>query len=328
MTVLVTGCAGFIGMHVCARLLEAGRAVIGVDNMSPYYDPALKQARLDRLTGRDGFSFVEADIADRTRMDALFEERADIAEVINLAAQAGVRHSLIDPYVYVTANMMGQVTLMEAARRRGGVRHFVYASTSSVYGANTDAPFSVDQRVDQPISLYAATKRGCELAAYTYAHLYRLPLTGLRFFTVYGPWGRPDMAAWLFADAIMAGRPITVFNHGDMSRDFTYVDDIVSGVIAALDRAPADTGAAPPWAIYNLGNNAPEPLERFITTLERALGREAIREYAPMQPGDVKATYADIDATRRDLGFAPSTPIAVGLQRFADWFLAWRDGRA
>lgn len=315
-------------MHVCTRLLEAGRAVIGVDNMTPYYDPALKQARLARLTARAGFSFIEADIADRARMDALFEARPDMSEVVNLAAQAGVRHSLTDPYVYVTANLMGQVTLMEAARRRGGIRHFVYASTSSVYGANIDVPFGVDQRVDQPISLYAATKRACELAAHTYAHLYRLPLTGLRFFTVYGPWGRPDMAAWLFADAILEGRPITVFNHGDMSRDFTYIDDIVSGVIAALDRPPEDDGVTPPCALYNLGNHAPEPLEAFITTLERALGREAIREYAPMQPGDVKATYADIEATRRDLDFAPTTPIEVGLARFADWFLAWRDGRA
>lgn len=328
MAVLVTGCAGFIGMHVCERLLDAGRAVIGVDNMNPYYDPALKHARLARLTERDGFTFIEADIADRARMDALFDARADMTEIVSLAAQAGVRHSLTDPYVYVTANLLGQVTLMEAARRRGGIRHFVYASTSSVYGANQEVPFGVDQRVDQPVSLYAATKRACELAAHTYAHLYRLPLTGLRFFTVYGPWGRPDMAAWLFADAILAGRPITVFNHGDMSRDFTFVEDIVSGVVAALERPPADDGAAPPWAIYNLGNNTPEPLEKFITGLERALGREAIREYAPMQPGDVQATYADIEASRQDFGFAPTTPIEVGLQRFADWFVAWCDGKA
>ncbi|MEM6492032.1 MAG: SDR family NAD(P)-dependent oxidoreductase, partial [Pseudomonadota bacterium] len=292
MTVLLTGCAGFIGMHVAERLLDAGRAVVGVDNMNAYYDPALKTARLDRRRGRDGFHFVEADIADRAAMDQLFASQSDIDAVISLAAQAGVRHSLIDPYVYVTANVMGQIVLMEAARRRDGVRQFVYASSSSVYGANEAVPFSVDDRVDQPVSLYAATKRACELTAHTYAHLYRLPCTGLRFFTVYGPWGRPDMAAWLFADAILAGRPIQVFNNGDMRRDFTYIDDVVAGVIAALDRPPADDGARPPWRVYNLGNNTPELLERFIATLEDKLGRKAVRENAPMQPGDVQATYA------------------------------------
>lgn len=327
MAVLLTGCAGFIGFHTARALLDGGRRVVGIDNLNPYYDPRLKRARLDRLLARDGFTFIEGDIADRETVGRLFADHA-IDEVVSLAAQAGVRHSLTDPYVYVTANLMGQVTLMEAARLRGGVRHFVYASTSSVYGANTEAPFSTQHRVDQPISLYAATKRAAELAAHTYAHLYRLPLTGLRFFTVYGPWGRPDMAAWLFADAILDGRPITVFNGGAMSRDFTYVDDIVAGVVAALDRPPADDGAGPPFALYNLGNSQPEPLERFIALLEEALGRRAIRENAPMQPGDVKATFADIAVSRRDLGYAPVTPIDVGLKRFADWFVAWREGRA
>lgn len=327
MAVLITGCAGFIGMHVAERLLDAGRAVVGVDNMNAYYDPALKQARLARLTRRDGFAFVEADIADRAAIDALFAAHPDVDSVISLAAQAGVRHSLVDPYVYVTANVMGQIVLMESARLRGGIKHFVYASSSSVYGANKSVPFTIEERVDQPVSLYAATKRTCELTAHTYAHLYRLPCTGLRFFTVYGPWGRPDMAAWLFADAILAGRPITVFNGGDMRRDFTFVDDIVSGVVAALDRPPADDGAAPPWRVYNLGNNTPEPLERFIALLEEKLGRKAVREDAPMQPGDVQATYADIAASVRDLGFKPTTPIDVGLGRFADWFVAYREGR-
>ena len=317
MTVLVTGAAGFIGFHVAARLLAAGKRVIGIDNLNDYYDVSLKQARLALLTPQAGFEFRQLDVADRDRILGLAEAFPEITRIVHLAAQAGVRHSLTDPYTYVTANVMGQVVMLELARRLKGLRHFVYASSSSVYGGNEAMPFSVEDRVERPCSLYAATKRSGELIAASYAHLYGVPATGLRFFTVYGPWGRPDMAAFLFARAILAGEPIRVFNHGEMWRDFTYIDDIVGGVVAALERPPTDT---PPHALYNLGNHRAEKLTDFIAILEGALGRKAELRLEPMQPGDVERTYADIEKSRRDLGFAPTTSIAAGLPRFVEWY--------
>ena len=323
MTVLVTGAAGFIGSSVSLALLARGERVIGLDSLNDYYDVRLKQARLARLDGQAGFSFVKLDISDRDGVLALARDHPDITGVVHLAAQAGVRYSLENPYLYIQSNVMGQVVMLEAARSLKNLRHFVYASSSSVYGGNTDLPFGVDQQVERPNSLYAATKRADELISYTYAHLYGLPCTGLRFFTVYGPWGRPDMAPILFAKAILAGEPIRVFNHGEMWRDFTYIDDIVDGVLRALDRPPA---GAPPHAIYNLGNHRSEKLLDFIALLETALGRKAQMSLEPMQPGDVAATYADIDTSRRDLGFEPSTPISVGLPKFAEWYLDYYGG--
>jgi UDP-glucuronate 4-epimerase len=320
MAVLVTGAAGFIGYHVSEALLARGEEVVGVDNLTPYYDVRLKEARLARLSARRGFSFHRASIADRAAILALVDGRGGLDRVVHLAAQAGVRYSLQDPYAYVEANVMGQVVMLEAARRLPALKNFVYASSSSVYGGNEKQPFSVEDPVDRPVSLYAATKRADELIAHSYAHLYRIPAVGLRFFTVYGPWGRPDMAAYLFADAIRAGRPIRVFNGGRMARDFTYVDDIVGGVLAALDRPPERGSGGVPHRIYNLGNNRPEQLLDFIAILERALGRTAQRELLPMQPGDVPATWADIEASRRDLGYAPSTPLAEGLPKFVAWY--------
>jgi UDP-glucuronate 4-epimerase len=317
MTVLVTGAAGFIGSHVAARLLADGNSVVGVDNMNAYYDVSLKQARLERLSHLPGFVFRQLDVSDREAIHALADEFPDVTRIVHLAAQAGVRHSLTDPYTYVTANVMGQVVMLELARRFDRLRHVVYASSSSVYGGNEDRPFSVEDRVERPCSLYAATKRADELIAASYAHIYGLPSTGLRFFTVYGPWGRPDMAAFLFARAILAGEPIRVFNHGEMWRDFTYIDDIVAGVVAALDRPPAST---PPHALYNLGNHRAEKLTDFIAILEQALGRKAELRLEPMQPGDVAHTFADIEASQRDLGFAPATPISVGLPKFVEWY--------
>jgi UDP-glucuronate 4-epimerase len=315
--ILLTGVAGFIGYHVAQVLLGRGEAVVGVDNLNDYYDVSLKQARLERLRASSSFSFVKADVSDREAILAIAAARPDVTGVVHLAAQAGVRHSLVDPYVYVTSNVMGQVVMLELARRLKHLKHFVYASSSSVYGGNEDLPFSIDDTVDQPQSLYAATKRSDELIAYTYAHLYGVPSTGLRFFTVYGPWGRPDMAAYLFTRAILKGEPIQVFNGGEMRRDFTFVDDIVNGVVRALDR-PA-TGK-PPHAVYNLGNHRSEKLMDFIGTLERALDRKAQIRFAPMQAGDVLSTFADIEASRRDLGFEPTTPISEGIPRFVNWF--------
>jgi UDP-glucuronate 4-epimerase len=320
MAILVTGAAGFIGYHVCTALLDRGERIVGIDNLSDYYDPSLKQARLDRLTGRNGFSFHKIDVADREAMFALFENERDLDRVVHLAAQAGVRHSLKDPYVYVDANVMGQLTVLEACRRVADLQHLVYASSSSVYGGNTQLPFSVEDRVDDPVSLYAATKRAGELIAQCYAHLYGIPLTGLRFFTVYGPWGRPDMSYYLFTRAIFEGEPIRVFNHGDMRRDFTYIDDIVAGTVAALDRPPGGDGGEPRHRLYNLGNHRSEDLMHFIAVLERACGREAVKVFEDLQPGDVKETYADIEASRRDLGFEPRTTIDEGLPRFVRWY--------
>ncbi len=323
MTVLVTGAAGFIGFHLAKALLDRGQTVIGVDNLNDYYDPALKAARLDQLRGRNGFSFHKLELADRAALPALAAANPGIEAVAHMAAQAGVRYSLVNPHAYIDANVTGQLVVTEAARRLPRLRHLVYASSSSVYGGNSKLPFAVTDPVDHPVSLYAATKRAAELIAECTAHLYRLPTTGLRFFTVYGPWGRPDMSAFIFAQAIFAGLPIKVFNHGRMRRDFTYIDDIVAGVLAALDRPPATDAKTPPHKIYNLGNHRAEELGRFIEVLEQACGREAVKDYVEMQPGDVEATYADIELSRRDLGFAPTTTIEAGLPRFVEWYRAY-----
>jgi UDP-glucuronate 4-epimerase len=315
--ILVTGAAGFIGYHVSQTLLSRGDSVLGIDNLNSYYDVSLKKARLSRLSAHSNFSFRPLDVSDRDSMLALVREFPHITGIVHLAAQAGVRHSLTDPYVYVTSNVMGQVVMCELAKRLESLRHFVYASSSSVYGGNTKMPFSVSDPVQQPNSLYAATKRADELIGYTYAHLYKLPATGLRFFTVYGPWGRPDMAAFIFTRAILKGEPIRVFNHGEMWRDFTYIDDIVDGVLRALECPPS---ATPPHAIYNLGNHKCEKLTDFIAVIESALGRKAEVILEPLQPGDVPATYADIETSRRNLGFEPKTPISVGVPRFISWY--------
>ena len=321
MTVLVTGAAGFIGSYVCQRLLDRGDAVLGVDDLNPYYDPALKQARLARLEGRPGFSFAELDIATEGALAGAAAGRG-ITRIVHLAAQAGVRHSIDNPRAYVRANLVGHFEVLELCRALPGFRHLVYASSSSVYGGNTKVPFSEDDKVDTPVSLYAATKKADELMSYSYAHLYGLPQTALRFFTVYGPWGRPDMAYWLFTKAIVGGKPVRVFNNGDMWRDFTYIDDVVDAVLAVLDRPPR--GDVPPARIYNIGNNNPVRLSDFIDILEKLLGARADRRYEPMQPGDVERTYADIAALERDFGFRPRTSIEEGLARFVAWYrTAW-----
>jgi UDP-glucuronate 4-epimerase len=317
MSVLVTGVAGFIGFHVATALLARGEAVLGFDNLNDYYPVALKRARLAQLEAHPRFTFHEVDIADRAAVASALAAHPDTTGIVHLAAQAGVRHSLIDPYVYVQTNVMGQLVLLEAARNLPRLKNFVYASSSSVYGSNEKQPFSIEDRVDRPVSLYAATKRSGELTAECYSRLFGIPAVGLRFFTVYGPWGRPDMAAYLFADAILADRPIKVFNHGHMARDFTYIDDIVAGTVAALDRPPQ---TSPPHRVYNLGNHRPEKLLRFIEVLEETLGRKAKMEMLPLQPGDVPESYADIAASQRDLGFEPKTPIEVGIPRFIAWY--------
>ena len=325
MAILVTGAAGFIGAAVCHALLARGDRVIGIDNLNDYYDPALKRARLERLTDRQGdFEFEQVDFSDMAALDRALDG-AEVDRIVHLGAQAGVRYSLENPAAYVQSNLVGHANMLELARRRGA-GHMVYASSSSVYGGNAKVPFSVEDRADYPVSLYAATKRADEMLSESYAHLYRIPLTGLRFFTVYGPWGRPDMAAWLFTDAILAGRPIKVFNKGEMWRDFTYIDDIVAGVTACLDNPPADDGSTKaggstkPHALYNIGNNRSEKLLDFITVLEGACGRPAQIDWQPMQAGDVPRTFADIDAIAADLGYAPTTSIEDGLPRFVAWF--------
>ena len=317
MKILVTGAAGFIGMHSCLRLLARGDHVIGVDNLNDYYDVTLKQARLARLTPHEHFSFHQISVEDKAAMESMFAtEKPD--RVIHLAAQAGVRYSLTNPHAYIDANLQGFINILEGCRHND-VAHLAYASSSSVYGGNVAMPFSEHHNIDHPVSLYAATKKANELMAHTYSHLYDLPTTGLRFFTVYGPWGRPDMALYLFADAIMNDRPIEVFNHGDMKRDFTYVDDIVTGVIAAHDNAPAaDQG--PRHRVYNIGNHQSEPLMRLISVLEDCLGKKAETIMKPMQMGDVKESFADIEAIRRDLGFEPTTSIDIGVPKFVEWF--------
>jgi UDP-glucuronate 4-epimerase len=317
MTLLITGCAGFIGYHLAARMLAAGEQVIGIDNLNDYYDVALKRARLARLEQNQGFRFHPIDISDGEALDALVDGHLEIDSIAHLAAQAGVRYSLSKPLAYVDSNLRGQVIVLEAARKLRNLRNLIYASSSSVYGANRKQPYSVDDRVDHPVSLYAASKRAGELIAESYCRSYGVTCTGLRFFTVYGPWGRPDMALYLFTEAILEGRPIKVFNNGRMSRDFTYIDDVIDGVAAAVYRPSTEPGE---HRIYNIGNNRPEALLDFITTLERALGREAVKEMLPMQVGDVVSTYADIEPARRDLGFEPRTTIAEGIPRFVAWY--------
>ena len=325
MTTLVTGAAGFIGYHLSERLLARGEAVTGIDNLNDYYDPQLKRDRLAALKARhgDAFQFIQTDFAEDAALDAALAG-VSITRIAHLGAQAGVRYSIDNPRAYVRANLVGHVNLLEVARARAVP--MVYASSSSVYGGNKTLPFRVEDRVDQPMSLYAATKKADELMSETYAHLYRIPLTGLRFFTVYGPWGRPDMAMWIFTKAIFAGTPIKVFNQGAMRRDFTYIDDIVSGVVACLDNPPPDDGtvkaggSVSPHRIYNIGNNRSEELTEMIALIEQACGREAIREMHPLQDGDVPETFADISAISGDLGYAPTTTIAEGIPQFVDWY--------
>ena len=328
MKILVTGAAGFIGMHVARRLAGRGDTVTGVDNLNDYYDPALKQARLARLEGTPGFRFERLDLADRAATERLFAD-GGFERVVHLAAQPGVRHSLKDPHAYVQANLVAFVNLLESCRH-GRVEHLVYASSSSVYGGNAQLPYSEHDSVDHPVSLYAATKKSNELMAHTYSHLFRLPTTGLRFFTVYGPWGRPDMSPTLFARAILEGRPIQVFNQGQMRRDFTYIDDIVEGVVRVLDRPatpaagydrarPDPAASDAPYRVYNIGNHRPVALLDYIAAIERATGRAAQKELVPMQPGDVEATYADTELLRDAVGFAPSTPLETGIARFVEW---------
>ncbi|HET7847659.1 MAG TPA: NAD-dependent epimerase [Pseudolabrys sp.] len=327
--VLVTGAAGFIGFHVAERLLENGSEVVGLDSLNAYYDPKLKHDRVAQLAKHPKFRFAKLNLADRDGTAALFAEHR-FPYVVHLAAQAGVRHSLVDPHAYVDANLVGFTNILEGCRHNG-CRHLLYASSSSVYGSNTHMPFSIHDNVDHPLSLYGASKKANELMAHAYSHLFNLPATGLRFFTVYGPWGRPDMAMWIFAKAILAGEPIRLFNHGNMRRDFTYVDDVVESVVRLVDRPPAANAAlagatpdpgtsAAPWRVYNIGNNKPVELLEVVRLLEEAIGKKARRELLPMQPGDVPATYADVDDLMREVGFRPSTPIAEGISRFIAWY--------
>ncbi len=329
MKVLITGCAGFIGMHVAQLLLARGDEVVGIDTLNDYYDPRLKLARLERLKAKSGFKFFQVDIADRVAMEDLFAaERFN--RVVNLAAQPGVRYSLTNPHAYIQTNLVGFGNILEGCRHNG-VEHLVYASSSSVYGANTHMPFSVHDNVDHPVSLYAASKKANELMAHSYSHLYGLPTTGLRYFTVYGPWGRPDMSPWLFTSAILEDRPIDVFNMGKMQRDFTYIDDIAEGTVRVLDRIaapdpsydndrPDPSASYAPFKVYNIGNHEPAELMTFIGTIEKALGKEAKKNFLPMQNGDVVATYADVEELKRDVGFEPRTPLADGIARWAEWY--------
>jgi UDP-glucuronate 4-epimerase len=327
--ILVTGAAGFVGFHVARRLLQNGRSVVGLDNLNAYYDPKLKDARRAELAKSANFQFAKFDLADRDGMHRLFAGHR-FARVVHLAAQAGVRHSLVNPYAYVDSNLLGFTNILEGCRNHG-CEHLLFASSSSVYGGNTQMPFSVHDNVDHPLSLYGATKKSNELMAHAYAHLFRLPTTGLRFFTVYGPWGRPDMAMWIFTAAIMAGQPIKLFNRGNMRRDFTYVDDVVESVVRLVDHdakanstwdsnAPDPGSSAAPWRVYNIGNNNPVELMEVIRLLEAAIGQKAITEMLPMQPGDVPATYADVDDLMREVDFRPSTPIEKGIERFVEWY--------
>jgi UDP-glucuronate 4-epimerase len=333
MTTLVTGAAGFIGYHVARALLARGGSVIGIDNLNPYYDPRLKEDRLAELARLDAgeFRFERVDFSDHEALDRALDG-ASFDRIVHLGAQAGVRHSIEQPRSYVAANLAGHLNMLELARQRRS-SHFVYASSSSVYGGNETLPFRVEDRVDHPVSLYAATKRADELMSEAYAHLYRIPTTGLRFFTVYGPWGRPDMALWIFTRKILAGEPIQLFNQGRMRRDFTYVDDIVAGVIACHDKPPADDGlekaggSHSPHGIYNIGNDRAEELTRLVALIEETCGRKARLELLPMQPGDVAETLADISAIRRDMGFAPATTIETGVPRFVAWYRDYRAGR-
>ena len=329
MTSLVTGVAGFIGFHLARRLLQQEQPVVGLDNVNDYYDVSLKQARLSELNKLHGFRFVRLDIAERDELDKLFAaSKFDV--VINLAAQAGVRYSVVNPHAYIRSNIDGFVNILEACRH-SAVRHLIYASSSSVYGAVTKMPFSVHQNVDHPISIYGASKKANELLAHSYSHLFGLPTTGLRFFTVYGPWGRPDMALFIFTRAILANEPIQIFNHGRMARDFTYIDDIVEGVVRLVDRLPTSNAnwsgdspdpatSAAPYRVYNIGSHRPESVMHLVEVLESYLGRKAVKQFLPMQQGDVPATYADVDDLARDIGFAPRTPLETGVERFVEWY--------
>ncbi|NTW70165.1 MAG: NAD-dependent epimerase [Chlorobiaceae bacterium] len=329
MKILVTGAAGFIGFHVCKQLLERGEEVTGVDNMNDYYDVSLKESRLSMLLPCEGFRFVKADIADRAAMEELFST-GKFEKVVNLAAQAGVRYSLINPHAYIESNILGFTNILEGCRHNG-VKHLVYASSSSVYGANETMPFSVHDNVDHPLSLYAASKKANELMAHTYSHLYKLPTTGLRFFTVYGPWGRPDMALFLFTDAIVNNKPIKIFNYGKHRRDFTFVDDITEGIIRTLDHIaepnPEWSGLKPdpgtskaPWRVYNIGNSNPVDLMDYIKAIEDQLGKTAEKEYLPLQPGDVPDTYADVDQLMQDVHYKPETTVQEGIKKFVAWY--------
>jgi UDP-glucuronate 4-epimerase len=329
--ILVTGAAGFIGFHVARTLLASGRSVLGIDNLNAYYDPGLKQARLTDLAHRDGFRFRKLDLADSAGMAGLFAE-CGFTHVVHLAAQAGVRHSLTAPHDYVDSNITGFLNVLEGCRHTG-VRHLLYASSSSVYGANTALPFTTGQNVDHPVSLYGATKKANELMAHAYAHLFGIPMTGLRFFTVYGPWGRPDMAMWLFTSAIFEGRPIKLFNGGDMRRDFTYVDDVTAAVVKLIDHVaegnaawsgerPDPATSRAPWRVYNIGNHTPVNVTQVVDLLEAEIGKKAFRDLLPMQPGDVYETCADVEDLRKAVGFAPNTPIASGIKKFIDWYRA------
>ncbi|AMV32272.1 UDP-glucose 4-epimerase [Pirellula sp. SH-Sr6A] len=328
-TILVTGAAGFIGFHTCLQLLHAGFSVVGLDNLNDYYDVRLKEARLKELEKQPAFRFVRSALEDRSAIEKVFAQ-VSFHRVIHLGAQAGVRYSLTNPYSYIDSNLQGTMTILEGCRHHG-IEHLVYASSSSVYGKNVRQPFSVDDSVDHPISLYAATKKANELMAHTYSHLYRLPTTGLRFFTVYGPWGRPDMALYKFTDAIFQGRPIDVYNHGKMCRDFTYIDDIVTAIVRVMDciptpdptwspESPTPGSSDAPYRVYNIGNHQPTELLRFIEVLEDAIGKKAVMNLLPMQPGDVPSTFADVEALQQAVGFAPSTPIEEGIRRFVAWY--------
>lgn len=330
--ILVTGAAGFIGYHLCSRLMEQGDRIVGIDNVNDYYEVSLKLNRLKQIEGKRNFTFLKLDITEREGMQKLFaKEKFDV--VVNLAAQAGVRYSLINPYTYIDSNINGFINILEGCRHHE-VKHLVYASSSSVYGANTKMPFSVHHNVDHPISLYAATKKANELMAHTYSSLFKLPCTGLRFFTVYGPWGRPDMALFIFTKAIVEGKPIEVFNHGKMKRDFTFIDDIIEGVVRVIDKTPESNpkwnGGSPdsatsfaPYRLYNIGNNNPVDLLRFIDVLEDCLGKKAERKLLPLPAGDVPATYADVDDLMQDVGFKPATPIEAGIKKFVEWYKAY-----
>ena len=333
MKILVTGAAGFIGMHTALRLLERGDTVVGIDNLNDYYDPQLKLDRLEQLKPYAGFSFEKMDLADRPNIEALFA-REKFDRVVHLAAQAGVRYSITNPHAYGESNLIGFLNILEACRHNQ-IQHLVYASSSSVYGGNTKMPFSESDSVDHPVSLYAATKKANELMAHTYSHLYRLPTTGLRFFTVYGPWGRPDMAYYSFTENILTGKPIKIFNNGKLKRDFTYIDDIVDGILAAVDRlCDQNQGSnlqptimactTQPYKIYNIGNSTPVKIEDFVNTLENALDKKAVREYFPMQAGDVESTHADTSTIQRELGIFRQTPLNVGIERFVCWYKKWK----
>ena len=323
MPILVTGAAGFIGYHVSAALLARGEEVVGVDIVNNYYDVRLKEARLERLQKQTGFTFYKVDITDIEAMNEVVAATGELQSVVHLAAQVGVRYSITNPFEYVQANLLGHMSILEICRNQPNFKHLVYASSSSVYGGNSKLPFSVDDRTDLPISLYAATKKADELMSHCYGHLYGFSQTGLRFFTVYGPWGRPDMAIYIFCKAIFEGRTIPVFNNGDMKRDFTFIDDIVSGVIASLDKPPVSNNNQAPCRLYNIGNHCSEPLMRVIGLIEETLGKKAKIDFQPMQPGDLKESFADIGSIKTDLGYEPKTPIDIGIPKFVDWFKAY-----